>query len=103
LAVDNSSGFVYLISTTGITGKRSKLSDELPGLVSRVKQFTSLPTAIGFGISTPSQAAEAAKFADGVIVGSAIVDLIGQKKYQAAVKLVAAMRKSIDKEAKHVD
>ncbi|MDI6732001.1 MAG: tryptophan synthase subunit alpha [Candidatus Margulisbacteria bacterium] len=99
LAAENSAGFVYLISTTGITGKRSQLSVELPGLVSCVKRFTSLPVAVGFGISTPAQAAEAAKYADGVIVGSAIVDLIGKKKYGAAVKLVAAMRKAIDKGA----
>ena len=97
LAVENSSGFVYLISTTGITGKRSQLSKELPSLVNRVKRFTNLPVAIGFGISTPAQAAEAARYADGVIVGSAIVDLIGQKKYGAAVKLAAAMRKAMDK------
>lgn len=99
LAVEHSSGFVYLISTTGITGQRSRLADELPALVSSVKRFTNLPVAVGFGISTPAQAAEAAKYADGVIVGSAIVALIGEKKYGVAAKRIAAMRRAMDKGA----
>ncbi|MDP2400842.1 MAG: tryptophan synthase subunit alpha [Actinomycetota bacterium] len=68
-----SDGFVYAVSTTGITGERDRLSDAIPALVKRVRAFTKLPVAVGFGISTPEQAAEIAAFADGVIVGSACV------------------------------
>jgi len=68
-----SSGFVYCVSTTGITGERAELSDELADLVAHVKEYTSLPVAVGFGVSTPEQAETVADVADGVIVGSAIV------------------------------
>ena len=68
-----SGGFVYCVSTTGVTGERTELPDELVELVTRVKDNTSLPVAVGFGISTPEQAASVARLADGVVVGSALV------------------------------
>jgi len=68
-----SRGFVYCVSTTGVTGERSELSAELSELVTRVKAATTLPVAVGFGVSTPEQAAGVARYADGVVVGSAIV------------------------------
>ena len=68
-----SSGFVYCVSTTGVTGERTELPAELSELVARVKAATSLPVAVGFGISTPEQAALVARHADGVVVGSALV------------------------------
>ncbi len=68
-----SSGFVYCVSTLGVTGERERLAEGARGLVERVRAVTDLPVAVGFGISTPEQAAEAAAFADGVIVGSAVV------------------------------
>jgi tryptophan synthase alpha chain len=68
-----SRGFVYCVSTTGVTGERSELSAALSDLVARVKAATSLPVAVGFGVSTPQQAAAVARYADGVVVGSAIV------------------------------
>lgn len=67
------SGFVYCVSTTGVTGERSELPAELAELVGRVKASTALPVAVGFGVSTPEQAAAVAQFADGVVVGSALV------------------------------
>ena len=96
LAAEKSSGFVYLISVAGITGKRQALAEDLSQLVAKVKRYTKLPVAIGFGISTPTQAAEAAKIADGVIVGSAIVDLIAKKKLGSIPKFVASLRNAID-------
>jgi tryptophan synthase alpha chain len=96
LVAENSSGFVYLISVTGITGKRENLSGDLKELVSRVRKYCKLPVAVGFGISKPAQAAAVAKVADGVIVGSAIVDLIARKKLKAVPKFVASLRKAID-------
>jgi tryptophan synthase alpha chain len=68
-----SSGFVYCVSSTGVTGERAELPTELVELVARVKAATTLPVAVGFGVSTPEQAATVAGLADGVIVGSAIV------------------------------
>lgn len=96
LATEKASGFVYLVSVAGVTGQRRELASDLGALVARIKSQTELPVAIGFGISTPKQAAEAARVADGVIVGSAIVDLVGHKKLPAAVKLVASLRKALD-------
>jgi len=96
LIAEKSSGFIYLISVTGITGKRKELAEDLPSLVSRVKQYSNLPVAIGFGISKPAQARSAAKIADGVIVGSAIVDLIGKKKIKQVSKFMQLLRKAID-------
>jgi tryptophan synthase alpha chain len=68
-----SRGFVYCVSSTGVTGERAELPSELVELVARVKSATDLPVAVGFGVSTPDQAATVAGIADGVIVGSAIV------------------------------
>jgi tryptophan synthase alpha chain len=67
-------GFVYTVSVTGITGERAGLAEELPGIVARVRAHTTVPVAVGFGISTPEHAAAtAAAGADGVIVGSRLV------------------------------
>jgi len=68
-----SSGFVYCVSTTGVTGERASLPPELETLVGRVKRHTTLPVAVGFGVGAPDQAAAVARIADGVVVGSAVV------------------------------
>ena len=68
-----SRGFVYCVSTTGVTGERAELPAELSELVARVKASTALPVAVGFGVSTVAQAAVVARVADGVVVGSALV------------------------------
>lgn len=68
-----SGGFVYCVSTTGVTGERAQLPPELSDLVERVRAHTPLPVAVGFGVSTPQQAAAVARIADGVVVGSALV------------------------------
>ncbi|MEE8637710.1 MAG: tryptophan synthase subunit alpha [Candidatus Margulisiibacteriota bacterium] len=96
LIAEKASGFIYLISSTGITGKREKLAEDLKNLVSRIRRYSKLPVAVGFGISKPSQASEVAKIADGVIVGSAIVDLIAKKKFKSVSKFVSSLRKAID-------
>ena len=76
LVAEHSSGFVYLVSRTGITGEQASLSDAAVPLVRRMRQFTTLPLGVGFGISTPEHVAEVATVADGVVVGSAIVKFI---------------------------
>jgi tryptophan synthase alpha chain len=68
-----SQGFVYAVSVMGTTGERDRLAPSAAALAARVKQVTDLPVLLGFGISTPEQAAEAASVADGVIVGAAIM------------------------------
>lgn len=77
LAAAHSTGFLYLVSIAGITGARAALPPHLAEFVERVRTHTDLPLAVGFGISTPQQAAQVATIADGVIVGSALVKLAG--------------------------
>jgi len=72
----DSQGFVYAVSRTGVTGQRQRLADDARKLVRRLRRATKLPIALGFGISTAEQFAEVGKFADAVVVGSAIVDMI---------------------------
>lgn len=71
-------GFVYCVSLTGVTGVRNVLSDRFVPLVARARELTRLPLAVGFGISTPEQAARVAAVADGAIVGSALVAICGE-------------------------
>ncbi|MEO8028775.1 MAG: tryptophan synthase subunit alpha [Bryobacteraceae bacterium] len=71
-----STGFVYLVSRTGVTGEQSSVSTEVGSLVAEMRKVSKLPLAVGFGISNAAQTAEVARFADGVVVGSAIVRLI---------------------------
>ena len=76
LVAEHSSGFVYLVSRTGVTGEQQSLSGAVAPLTNRMRRLTDLPLAVGFGISTPEQVAEVARIADGVVVGSAIVKFI---------------------------
>lgn len=71
-------GFVYCVSSMGVTGVRKKITTNLGEMTSLVREVTNVPAAIGFGISTPQQAKEMAQYADGVIVGSAIVKICAQ-------------------------
>lgn len=71
-------GFVYCVSSLGVTGVRQKITTNLGEMTSLVREVTNVPAAIGFGISTPQQAREMAQYADGVIVGSAIVKICAQ-------------------------
>jgi tryptophan synthase alpha chain len=76
--LEGASGFLYYVSVAGITGLQQASSSSIEGAVAHLKAATDLPVAVGFGIRTPEQAAQVARVADGVVVGSAIVDLIGQ-------------------------
>ena len=88
-----STGFVYLVSITGITGARDTLPSYLDDFVSRVRGKSELPVAVGFGISTPEQARMVGEVADGVIVGSALIKATdeGDDPIQAAGEFVKAM------------
>lgn len=76
IVTDATSGFVYAASLMGVTGTRTSVSNHAEVLVARTREVTDLPIAVGLGVSTPEQAAEVAKFADGVIVGSAFVKAV---------------------------
>lgn len=78
LVAEYSSGFIYLVSRTGITGERQTMSDAAVPLIRRMRELTNLPLAVGFGISTAAQVAEMARHADAVVVGSAIVRQIAK-------------------------
>ena len=78
LIARGSTGFVYYVSRTGVTGERADIERSVKGMVAQIKQYGDRPVAVGFGISNPQQAAEVAGYADGVIVGSAIVRMVGE-------------------------
>jgi len=75
---EHARGFIYCVSVKGVTGAREGLSPELPGFLERVRMRTTTPLAVGFGISRPEHARRVAQLADGVIVGSALIDLLGR-------------------------
>jgi tryptophan synthase alpha chain len=78
LIAEASTGFIYAISRTGVTGARQKMTGDAKALVKRIRRFTKLPVAVGFGISTAEHLAAVGKFAEGAVVGSAIVHAIEQ-------------------------
>jgi tryptophan synthase alpha chain len=92
-------GFIYLVSVTGITGERKSLADGLGELINRVREHTSVPVGVGFGIGTPEQAKQVGQLADGVIVGSACVKTIGgsENPVGAAKEFAAEFRGALDK------
>lgn len=98
--VKDANGFVYCVSREGVTGVRDSIAEGARGLVGKIKQHTKLPVALGFGIGTPQQAAEAASFADAVVVGSAIVNKFHHNPHTAegradAAKFVAEMVRAV--------
>ena len=91
----DATGFIYLVSSLGVTGMRSEIKTDLKAIISDIRDVCDLPVAVGFGINTPKQASDISKIADGVIVGSAIVKIIEKhganasdelKKYVADMK-----------------
>jgi tryptophan synthase alpha chain len=93
----NAKGFIYLVSVTGVTGARQSVAEGLGDLIARVREHTSVPVCVGFGIGTPEQAKEVARMADGVIVGSACVKTIGgsEKPVEAAKEFAAAFHEAL--------
>jgi tryptophan synthase alpha chain len=89
------SGFVYLISRLGVTGSRADLPAELPATVARLRAATTLPIAVGFGISRPEHAVTVGRVADGIVVGSALVKA-AERNVDAAVDLARALRAGLD-------
>lgn len=96
IAAAASTGFLYTVSVKGVTGARSSLAPELPAFVRRVKELSPRPVAVGFGINTPKQARMVASLADGVIVGSALVQTIAEDpKLKIMASFARALREAI--------
>ena len=76
MIAEDASGFIYVVSSLGVTGMRSEIKTDLKSILDDIREVSNLPLAVGFGINTPEQAKEIGKIADGVIVGSAIVKII---------------------------
>lgn len=93
------SGFIYCVSTTGVTGVRQLDYNGLAPLLTEARKVTSVPLAIGFGIGSPEAACQAAKHADAVIVGSAVVERLGSQGVAAVREFTAALRQALDKGA----
>ncbi len=81
--MNGSSGFVYYVAITGITGTRSATSESLSRAIPRIRKATDLPIAIGFGVRTPAQAAEASRIADAAVVASALIETLSQQLDEA--------------------
>ena len=90
--LDGSSGFLYYVSVAGITGKQQAALGAIEEAVGRLKAATDLPVAVGFGVRTPEQAAAIARHADGVVVGSALVEIVAQHGAEAADAVREATR-----------
>jgi tryptophan synthase alpha chain len=96
LVASESSGFIYLVSLTGVTGARDKLPEELESFVAKVRRRTGKPLCVGFGVSTPEQARRVARVADGVIVGSRIIQLLDEdKSLENACSFVECLREAL--------
>ena len=93
----DASGFIYIVSSLGVTGMRSEIKTDLNSIIGDIRDVCDLPLAVGFGINTPEQSRDIAKIADGVIVGSAIVKIIEEHGENAAEPLkeyVSSMKKA---------
>ena len=97
LVAERSRGFIYLVSLTGVTGARNSLPAALEAFVGRVRQITQKPLCVGFGVSGPEEARRVAKVADGVIVGSRLLELISEDASLALLKkVVLSLRQALD-------
>jgi len=103
--LDGASGFLYYISVAGITGLQQAAQDSIETAVAKLKAATDIPVVVGFGVRTPEQAAAIGRVADGVVVGSAIVDLVGEHGLDAAKPVrdyVASLSAAIAKAGQEV-
>jgi tryptophan synthase alpha chain len=92
---EHSQGFIYAISRTGITGTQSSMTSDAASLVARIKRWSKLPVAVGFGISNADHVAQVAEFADAAVIGSAIVELIARSTPGGAPGAVARFIKGL--------
>jgi tryptophan synthase alpha chain len=95
-------GFLYYVSLTGVTGAREGLADDIEEQVARIRETSNVPVCVGFGVSTPKHSAQLGRFADGVVVGSALVDVIAEtstidEAVDAASRFVTALKAPLKK------
>jgi tryptophan synthase alpha chain len=95
-AVEGAGGFIYLVARLGVTGASTALAADLPGSVARLREATALPIAVGFGISTADQARTVGRIAYGVVVGSALVDVLGSSGVDGAGRFLRVLREAVD-------
>ena len=100
MIANDATGFIYVVSSLGVTGMRSEIKTDLNAILSDIREVTDLPLAVGFGINTPQQAEDISKIADGVIAGSAIVKIIeehGENASEALKEYVSSMKNACNK------
>ena len=96
LVAERSAGFLYLVSRLGVTGESAGVSAALGPQIAELRRVTRLPIAVGFGISTPEQAAEVGALADGVVIGSAVVARMGRQGAAGALAWLRTVRRALD-------
>lgn len=100
MIADDASGFIYVVSSLGVTGMRSEIKTDLESIIEDIREVTDIPVAVGFGINTPAQAENISKYSDGVIVGSAIVKIIeehGEDATEYLKEYVKSMKEASNK------
>ncbi|QYJ06337.1 tryptophan synthase subunit alpha [Qipengyuania flava] len=101
--IEGSEGFLYYVAVAGITGMQQAAIESIEANVTRIKKATDIPVAVGFGVRTPEQAGEIAQVADGVVVGSALIDIVAEHGANAPAKLrelTAGLAKAVHSAAK---
>lgn len=96
MIAENAKGFLYIVSSMGVTGERTEIKTDLSAIMETVKKYAKIPAAIGFGINTPEQAQKMAELSDGVIVGSAIVKLAKKYGKEAPQKIFEYVKSMTD-------
>jgi tryptophan synthase alpha chain len=97
MVAEKSSGYIYLVSVAGVTGARSSLPPDLTAFVARVRQLAKQPLCVGFGISTPEQARQIGQLADGVIIGSKLIQLIKEDlTLSSLARFIKSIRTALD-------
>ncbi|HVF52764.1 MAG TPA: tryptophan synthase subunit alpha [Actinomycetota bacterium] len=92
----SATGFLYAVSSLGVTGERTSLSERAAGVVEICREVSDLPVVVGIGITTPEQARAVVEFADGVVIGSAVVRLLAEQGDGAAVRFIEELREALD-------
>lgn len=95
-AVAGAEGFLYLIARLGVTGASAAIATDLAASIARVREVTTLPIAVGFGVSTPAQARSVGELADGVVIGSALVDVLGRDGVPGVTRFLSQIRTALD-------
>jgi len=98
MIVPSATGFVYCVSTAGVTGERSRVESDIDAFLARIGSLTATPRAVGFGISTPEQARRLAPHCEGVIVGSGLVRRLMDEDIPSALSFISSLRRALDDE-----